>query len=285
VGERDGLKICVSRADSLTLVACPWPEPVEQDSRGILDPWLLRQRVRLTRYPASPTLSGLIDRFWAVEWDLPERTVHSQQVLTHPGANLTVGHADARMADHPPGHIEARLNGVARELTTRVLIGRGWTVAAMTTPGGLGAFLIRSASAFTDRAVPLGQVLGIDEELLVERTAVAEDPSARVAVLAAALEDVLAAADPREWAVPGRWPSWVDWPRPTGRCVSCPTCAPGPVSVRGPCSGCSCSTRAYRRPGCYADTGCWRPPSESETDNGCPGPRSPLIWATQTKPT
>jgi len=196
VGERDGLKICVSRADSLALVARPWPKPVEQDSRGILDPWLLRQRVRLTRYPASPTLSGLIDRFWAVEWDLPDHTVHSQQVLTHPGANLTVGHADARRTDHPPGHIEARLNGVARELTTRVLSGRGWTVAAMTPPGGLGAFLTRSASAFTDRAVPLGQVLGIDEELLVERITAAEDPSARVAVLAAALEDVLAAPDP-----------------------------------------------------------------------------------------
>src|SRR4051812_4124299 len=41
------------------------PEPVERDSRGILDPWLLRQRVRLTRYPVGPELAGLVDRFWA----------------------------------------------------------------------------------------------------------------------------------------------------------------------------------------------------------------------------
>jgi len=170
--------------DSLALVVRPRPEPVEQDSRGILDPWLLRQRVRLTRYPASPTLSGLIDRFWVVEWDLPDHAVHSQQVLTHPGANLTVGHADARTADHPPWHIEARLNGVARELTTRVLVGRGWNVAAMTTPGGLGAFLTRSASTFTDRTVPLGHALGIDEELLVERITAADGLPTRVAVLA-----------------------------------------------------------------------------------------------------
>lgn len=196
MGEPDGLKICVSRADRLALVVRPRPKPVEQDSRGILDPWLLRQRVRLTRYPASPTLSGLIDRFWIVEWDLPDHTVHSQRVLTHPGANLTVGHTDARTADHPPGHIEARLNGVARQLTTRVLVGRGWTVAAMTTPGGLGAFLTRSASTFTDRAVPLGQTLGIDEELLVARITAADGAPARVAVLAAVLEDVLAAAAP-----------------------------------------------------------------------------------------
>jgi len=152
--------------------------------------------VRLTRYPVGTALSGLIDRFWAVEWDLPRDTVHSQQVLTHPGANLTVGHADARTADAAPGQIEARLNGVARELTTRVLVGRGWTVAAMTAPGGLGAFLTRSASTFTDRTMPLGQVLGIDEDLLVERITAADGLPARVAVLAAALEDVLAAADP-----------------------------------------------------------------------------------------
>jgi hypothetical protein len=42
------------------------PEPVDRDSRGILAPWLLRQRVRLTRYPVSAALAGLIDRFWAV---------------------------------------------------------------------------------------------------------------------------------------------------------------------------------------------------------------------------
>src|SRR5215210_3281566 len=38
------------------------PEPVERDSRGILDPWLLRRRVRLTRYPVGPELAGLVDR-------------------------------------------------------------------------------------------------------------------------------------------------------------------------------------------------------------------------------
>ena len=48
------------------------PEPVERDSRGILDPWLLRQRVQLTRYPAGPGLAGLVDWFWAVRWFLEQ---------------------------------------------------------------------------------------------------------------------------------------------------------------------------------------------------------------------
>ena len=143
------------------------PEPVERDSRGILDPWLLRERVQLTRYPAGPALAGLVDRFWAVCWDLPPGQSHRQQVLTHPGANISVGHANTTPGQREPGPVEARLNGVARGLASRLLVGSGWTVAAMTRPGGLGAFVAGSAAAFTDRVVPLGAAIGVAEAALV----------------------------------------------------------------------------------------------------------------------
>jgi AraC-like DNA-binding protein len=169
------------------------PEPVERDSRGILDPWLLRQRVQLTRYPAHGVLAGLVDRFWAVRWDLPPGTVHQQQVLTHPGVNISVGHANVTPADREPGPVEARLNGVARGLTTRVLVGQGWTVAALTRPGGLGAFISGPAADFTDRVVPLGQAISLDEAALIDRMLGQHEEAARVEMLAAALE---AAVDP-----------------------------------------------------------------------------------------
>ena len=164
------------------------PDPVERDSRGILDPWLLRQRVRLSRYPAGPVLDGLVDRFWAVRWDLPPGTAHRQQVLTHPGANVSVGHANGERGQRQPGPVEARLYGVARGLSTRVLVGQGWTVAALMRPGGLGAFVSGSAADFTDRAVPLGQALGTDEAALLRRVTAGPDEAARVALLEAALE-------------------------------------------------------------------------------------------------
>ncbi len=169
------------------------PEPVERDSRGILDPWLLRERVQLTRYPATPALAGLVDRFWAVRWDLPAGQSHRQQVLTHPGANISAGHANARAGQRGPGPVEARLNGVARGLTSRLLVGSGWTVAAMTRPGGLGAFTAGSAAVFTDRVVPLGSAIGVAEAALVARITAEPDEAARVGLLAAALEQ---AADP-----------------------------------------------------------------------------------------
>jgi AraC-like DNA-binding protein len=164
------------------------PEQVERDSRGILDPWLLRQHVRLARYPAGPALAGLVDRFWAVRWDLPPGMVHCQQVLTLPGANFSVGTPDARLGDDQAGPPEARLYGVARRLTTRVLVGCGWTVAALTRPGGLGAFIAGSAAQFTDRVVPLGPAIGIDDGALLREIVAEPDEGARVRLLAAALE-------------------------------------------------------------------------------------------------
>ena len=164
------------------------PDPVERDSRGILDPWLLRQRVGLTRYPPGPALAGLVDRLWAVRWDLPPGAVHRQQVLTHPGANFSVGHPSARPGDSQPGPVEARLNGVDRGLTTRVLVGQGWAVAALARPGGLGAFISTSAAHYTDRVVPLGPAIDADEAALVRQVAAEPDEAARVALLAAALE-------------------------------------------------------------------------------------------------
>jgi AraC-like DNA-binding protein len=155
---------------------------------------------RLTRYPAGPALAGLVDRFWAVRWDLPAGVVHRQQVLTHPGANLSVGHPDARTSGGATGSIEARLNGVARGLTRRVLAGRGWAVAAMTTPGGLGAFSTGSAADFTDRIVPLGEAIDADEAALLRRVGGAPDEASRVGVLAEVLEQ---AVKP-QWVLPAR---------------------------------------------------------------------------------
>jgi AraC-like DNA-binding protein len=169
------------------------PAPVERDSRGILHPAELRRTVRLTRYPPGRELAGLVDRFWSVEWDLPPGVCHSQQVLTHPCANLSVSHADARTGR--PGLVEARLNGVAREVSTRVLAGQGWVIAVMTTPGGLGAFITDPASAFVDRAVPLGPALGLDEAKLIEEISDQPDAQARAETLARALTRVIEAAD------------------------------------------------------------------------------------------
>jgi AraC-like DNA-binding protein len=193
------------------------PAPAERrqlhdDSRGILDPWLLRTRVAFTRHPPTPALDGLVDRFWAVRWDLPAGSGHRQEVLTHPSVNLTVGTPDARTGRTDA---EARVTGVATDLVDRELGGRGWTVAAMTTVGGFGAFVDEPVSTLVGRVVDVEVVPGLDGRPLVAAVEEAGDDgagndgagndgatretareTARVAVLARALETVLADADP-----------------------------------------------------------------------------------------
>jgi AraC-like DNA-binding protein len=176
---------------------------IQDDSRGILDPWLLRQRVAFARYPPTPALDGLVDRFWAVRWDLPDGTAHRQEVLTHPSVNLSVGTPDARTGRTTP---EAKVTGVATDLVDRELAGRGWTVAAMTTVGGFGAFVDEPVSSLVGRAVDVDAVPGLDGGALVGAVTGAGgatgDPDdggrepARVAVLARSLEELVDAADP-----------------------------------------------------------------------------------------
>lgn len=163
---------------------------MEQDTRGILDPGQLLQHISLTRQPTPAPMADFIDRFWAVEWDLPAGQRLSTEVLTHPGLNLSVGHA-AEL-----GPVEARVYGVARELSVRVLVGSGWNVAAMTRPGGFGAFVRGSVAVLTDRVLPMGDVLGLDEHQLLSRMSAARDQVARTDVLSAALLNVLTRADP-----------------------------------------------------------------------------------------
>ena len=159
------------------------PAPVESDSRGILHPGRFSQAVRLTRFPPTAALAGLIDRFWVVEWDLPVGEPHRQEVLAHPCANLSMGWREGTW-----------LAGVTTRVVERELSGSGWNVAAMTTPGGLGAFLAGPAAALTDRYVPLTDHLDAPADLrprCFEPNGEARPVPERVAILGKALEQAV----------------------------------------------------------------------------------------------
>ena len=169
------------------------PAPLAQDARGIVDPHVLADLVHFARYPPGDALDGVVDRFWAVAWDLAPGRFHDQPVLTHPCANIVV----TQEAD---GRLSAVLAGVARRLTVRRLSGRGWAVAAMSRPGGLGALLPRRADAVTDRVLPLGEALGVEDHPLLSALAEAghapDDEPGRVDRLRGWLGAALARADP-----------------------------------------------------------------------------------------
>jgi AraC-like DNA-binding protein len=171
------------------------PAPVERDARGIVDPEVFRQLVTLTRYPPGGCLEGLLDRFWAVRWEFPPGAEHVQEVLTHPGANLYVGHAEPGPGGLP-GPVVAEVEGVQRARSARRLTGTGWTVAAMTAAGGLGALVRVPAGSLTDRVLPLREpVVDLDDASLVAVMITAPDEEARVVALREALTGVVERAD------------------------------------------------------------------------------------------
>ncbi|MBT0769363.1 AraC family transcriptional regulator [Kineosporia sp. J2-2] len=164
---------------------------VAQDSRGIIEPAAFLRRHRLNRYPAGPALDGLISWFWVVTWSLPPGVTHTQELLTHPCANLYVSPPEPTVDDAHPAPPVAELEGVVLNRSSRRMAGEGVCVAAMTTPGGLGAFLPGPAGEYNDRVVPLGTALNTDDARLVAGIQQEGDEPGKVAVLRSALENAV----------------------------------------------------------------------------------------------
>jgi AraC-like DNA-binding protein len=109
------------------------------------------------RYEAAPEFTGLLERFWIPVWSVPPGREAPQQVLQYPVTLLVVS------GDY------ARFYGVVSGLSTTTLTGDGWAVGVMCAPAA-GALVARgSVAAFTDRHVPLAEVLGADGERLATR--------------------------------------------------------------------------------------------------------------------
>ncbi|WP_166741567.1 helix-turn-helix domain-containing protein [Cumulibacter soli] len=161
-------------------------QEIERDSRGILNPGLMREHVEFTRVAPPDELGGLVDWFWAVRWTLPGSAEFVQPVLAHPSANLSAGPAYTR--GEPRDDIEATLVGVQTAIDRRRLRGTGWNVAAKLRPGALGLLLGRSAGDLTDSTVSAAEVLGARSASLEARVAdLADDVPAQVGELEAAL--------------------------------------------------------------------------------------------------
>jgi AraC-like DNA-binding protein len=164
------------------------------DTRGIIDPADMERHAVLHRYPAGDLLEGLVDWFWGVTWQLTDGETHVQQVLNHPSGHISIGTLDDAGAD--PDHPGGRVYGLITRISQRRLTGTGWTVAAKTTTGGLGALLGRPARTITDRVLSLHDALGLDDAPLVAQVVAEPTEEQRVHRLRAALEATAARRDP-----------------------------------------------------------------------------------------
>jgi len=168
---------------------------IPDDTRGIVDPAAMMRVVDFARYPAGESLTGLVEWFWSVAWDLHAGAVHDQQVLSHPAGNISIGTLDdAGVPLHPP---EGRVYGVQTGISHRHLTLTGWTVAARTSVGGLGVFLDGPARAATDAKLIFDDALpGLDASRVIADVVDIDDNERRVDRLRDALEELVDRRDP-----------------------------------------------------------------------------------------
>jgi AraC-like DNA-binding protein len=170
--------------------------PIPTDTRGIVDPAGMMRWVDFDRFPAGDVLDGLVEWFWSVAWDLPDGVVHDQQVLNHPAGNVSVGTLDDTGVPLDPA--EGRVYGVMTGLSNRRLTAAGWTVAARTTVGGVGALLDVPAKSVVDTQLAFAQAFPeIDSQRVVDDVAATPDSASRVARLRDALVSVVERRDPQ----------------------------------------------------------------------------------------
>ena len=141
------------------------------------------------RPPAGPALTVFVERYWSVCWatDSPVR----REVISHPAFHLTVttGH------DGSGPYRRAEVNGVVTHTFAVDLLGRGRVVGAKFRPGGFTALTGRPAYAFTDRKVPLEEL--VPQEAVVHLLGRVGEAPDEPDVAVAALDDLITGLVPR----------------------------------------------------------------------------------------
>jgi AraC-like DNA-binding protein len=132
------------------------------------------------RPPAGPAVTEFVERYWSVCWTATDRPAR-REVITHPAFHLTV----TTVEDETDRSCRAEVNGVVTRTFAVDLHGRGRVVGAKFRPGGFTALTGRSASTFTDRRMPLADLVpaAAVDRLLARVGTAPDDPDVAVAAL------------------------------------------------------------------------------------------------------
>ncbi|MDQ0715315.1 AraC-like DNA-binding protein [Streptomyces luteogriseus] len=129
-------------------------EAPRHDTRGIVDPSGLLERVRFRRHEPAEPLRRYVEWYWLIDWDLP--APYASHIVPHPSVNLTFQWDESDETEAPP---YAEVTGVALGLYTRKLTGRGRVCGAKFRPGGFRPYTPEvPVSRWTGRALPAREV-------------------------------------------------------------------------------------------------------------------------------
>jgi AraC-like DNA-binding protein len=138
--------------------------------KGVLDPALAAQRLRIGRYVPATDLKSFIEYFWVVEWDLRGQEPHVQKTLPYPCVHLVFETGRSGIFGVMNGVFERQLEGAARALGARF------------RPGGFRGVLGGAVATITDRVIPLTSVYEFDAVAAEMEVLAAVGDAAMVAV-------------------------------------------------------------------------------------------------------
>ncbi|MEW2610420.1 AraC family transcriptional regulator [Streptomyces sp. NPDC047880] len=165
-------------------------EAPRHDTRGIVDPAGLLDRVRFRRHEPAGPLRRYVEWYWLIDWDLP--APYASHVVPHPSVNLTF------QWDEDEGPPYAEVTGVALGLCTRKLTGRGRVCGVKFRPGGFRPYAPEDpVSRWTGRALPAREVFPRITGDTVRSVVTAAGDRDRVAALDAFLLSLPCAPDPQ----------------------------------------------------------------------------------------
>lgn len=153
-------------------------------SRGILNPRAGEKKYNLARYPASEDLGYFIERYWIVEWDLPEEEAYTQKILTHPCINMVIERE------------KSFIYGIEQNSSSQHLQGKGSVFGIKFKPGGFYPFLKAPVSRITGKKIPIPAIFTSFSRQLEEEVLNMQDHGDRVERMEKFLRDHIPEPDP-----------------------------------------------------------------------------------------
>lgn len=136
--------------------------------KGILNFKAGQQKFSLTRYFPHPDLEFFIEHYWIVRWDLRGQEPYVSEIVPHPTVHL-VFQQDA-----------TQIYGVTSGKFSRLIAGKGYVFGVKFRPGAFYPFVKSPVSQFTDDALCLEDVFGVDSALMETAILTLDDDSLMV---------------------------------------------------------------------------------------------------------
>lgn len=153
-------------------------------ARGLVSSRVSGSRVDARTYAPSPEVADVVANHWMGRWDLRGQAPHVTELLGDPCVHLVFERGASRVV------------GVWTQRWVKELAGVGHVRATKLRPGAMRALIRSPAILFTDRIVPLGDVLDLDVPTLERELLEPLDDDSAFARLEEVLQTIRAPRDP-----------------------------------------------------------------------------------------